>query len=190
LGNAVAGATLAMAGSSMGTVYTRPITGGVTMEESLSVPRIYARSGTLESSQFDAQGAARWLGLSWEAELPVGTRADLALATRDEGGQWSPWHSLAVLTSGGAGQVDLDGLVASSRYVRYRATLWSSADHRSTPRLLEIALDYELLPATSTPARTVTPSPTATAIPSPAATSTASPLPMPGQYLPLVGRSE
>ena len=151
LGNAVAGARLATAGSSMGTVYTRPITDGTTMSAALMVPRIYAATGYLESSIYDARSQARWLTMSWEAQAPTGTGVSVFLSASDDGAMWSSWQRVADVESAEADQVDLVGLMQSSRYLRYRVLLTSSADHQEAPQLKRVTVDYRLLAGTVTP---------------------------------------
>lgn len=196
LSNAVAGAELGTAGASLGTVYTRPIAGDVTMDDSLRVPRIYADSGHLQSSAFDALGEARWLRLSWEAELPAGTSLALALSSSEDGISWSGWLGVADGSLAESGSVDLTAIIPPARHMRYRVWLTSSPAHRSTPWLHQISLEYELLHPTATPTctATVVPSPT----PSPTSTPTKPPTEPPTGtatsaawaevYLPLMAR--
>ena len=183
LSNAVAGARMATAGSSMGTVYTRPIADGVTMAEALTVPRIYAVTGHLDSSAFHALADSLWLTLSWQAQVPRGTGLTIALSTSDDGTVWSDGQTVAEVASTGTGSADLTGLISPSRYLRYRVVLTSSPDHQQTPWLQAVAVDYELLEPmitpTSSPTATgsPTPSPSATPSPSPTATKTCTPSP-------------
>jgi hypothetical protein len=175
LGNAVAGATLATAGSSMGSVYTRPVSDGVSFSESITAPRIYAGSGYLVSSAYDAGAISHWHTLEWQVHVSSGASISLDLATSPDGDAWSQWLTVADIDTSGEGAVNLDGTVSASRYVRYRVVLTTSPDHRLAPWVEAIVLGYEDMMPTSTPSATSepepTPSPSATRKPTPTATS-------------------
>ncbi|MCC6442329.1 MAG: hypothetical protein IT210_02615 [Armatimonadetes bacterium] len=95
--------------------------------------------GVMESCVHDARLEARWGRLSWDADLPAGTRIEFATrsgSTADPDSSWSPWQPVAAQGS--------DGPVASpqGRFIQYKATLMAD-DPAKTPVLNRVSLVYQ-----------------------------------------------
>ncbi len=142
-----------------GTTYGQPITEGVTVTDALRVPTFFAASGVITSSIYDQLNTAWWNSLVLSVTIPAGTGVQIAVDTSNDGITWTGWHTVDAVGSTGRHTVDLIAAgVPPSRFLRYRATLTSSADHHSTPTLYEVSISGAGAPSTATPTATPIPS--------------------------------
>jgi hypothetical protein len=141
IGNSAVGSPIASANTTFGTIYAQAITGSTTLADAMITPRIYAPTGVITSAGFDGGVVHDWKKVVWNADIEPGTNITIEVATSDDGSTWSSWNAVDVSTDG----TNEETLTLQSRYLRYRATLQSSSDHRSTPTLYDIAFygDYE-----------------------------------------------
>jgi hypothetical protein len=105
----------------------------------------YSATGVLTSSVFPASQPLTWTLATWEAEQPSGVEAVLAVATSDDGLNWSDWTTLEGEVSGDHYQADLS-LVAPARYLRYKVTLMADPLQSISPTLRDIAFKAYLSP--------------------------------------------
>jgi len=104
-----------------------------------AAPPIYQPFGYLISTVFDAQQTVRWQSISWTATEPKGTSIVIEVRvgnTPAPDASWSQWHPVS---NGGALQ-DL-----TSRYIQYKATLFSHEDLAKSPVLHDITLIGEVV---------------------------------------------
>ncbi|HEX2048077.1 MAG TPA: hypothetical protein VHF27_09945 [Acidimicrobiales bacterium] len=97
----------------------------------------YAPSGCFTSRILDAGTVVDWQALTWQAEVPAGTRLDVHVRTGDVAvpdRRWSPWRPVA-----GPG----DDVGRTARYLQYRADL-ATADPAWTPVLHEVRAAYSV----------------------------------------------
>jgi hypothetical protein len=141
IGNSTVGSPIASANTTFGTIYAQPITGSTTITDAMSTPRIYAPTGVITSAGFGGGVVHDWKEVVWNAAISAGTSITIEVATSSDGATWSSWSVVGGSTDG----TNQAMLTVQSRYLRYRATLQSSSDHRSTPRLYDITFygDHE-----------------------------------------------
>ncbi len=98
----------------------------------------YAAEGLLVSEVHDTKLVSRFGTVSWQAELPPGTRAVLQARSGNVGEPdetWSPWS--AELTEPGRAA----GAVPPGRFIQYRVKL-TSTDPLRTPDLRSVSVNY------------------------------------------------
>jgi hypothetical protein len=140
IGNSAVGSPIASANTTFGTIYAIPITGSTTLTDAMTTPPIYAPTGVITSAGFDGGIERDWKQVVWTANIEVGTGITIEVATSNDGSTWDSWEVIS-----GTSPVTLTNVISSSRYLRYRATLQSSADHLRTPTLYDITFygDHE-----------------------------------------------
>ncbi len=141
IGNSAVGSPIASANTTFGTIYAQPITGSTTIAEAMVTPRVYAPTGVITAAGFDGGVVHHWKRVVWNAAIEPGTNITIEVATSNDGASWSSWSEVGGSVTG-TNQYTLN---AQSRYLRYRAILQSSPDHRRTPILYDITFygDYE-----------------------------------------------
>jgi hypothetical protein len=137
IGNSAVGSPIASANTTFGTIYAQPIAGGTTIADAMTTPHIYASTGVITSAGFDGGTERDWARVVWNAAIEPDTNITIEVTTSDDGANWSPW-SVVGGSVNGTNQITLTDIISSSQYLRYRATLQSSPDHLSTPRLNDI----------------------------------------------------
>ncbi len=137
-GSVAVGGTRNAASAAFGTTYARPNPGGALgPDESLAIPHIYPERGQLTSVAFGGMPHT-WTTVEWNVALPGDTDLALEVATSDDGQTWSAWTLVAASSIDGDNQANLAPM--TSAFIRYRVTLYGSANHRATPTLRSVTI--------------------------------------------------
>lgn len=99
--------------------------------------RPFKPQGNWASNAVDLTRAPSTVGkISWQQNLPVGTRIEIQTSTSSDNSAWSTWS---------APYADYRGSVITSpaaRYIRVAATLYADSTGENTPVLDQIQVDY------------------------------------------------
>ncbi len=95
----------------------------------------YTTPGTFTSRVLDAGASVAWTTATWAADLPAGTALAVSVATGNTPTPDATWSAFVPLSGSGA------TVGASSRYLRYRLTLTTSAAGQ-TPALRDITFTH------------------------------------------------
>lgn len=99
--------------------------------------RPFKPQGGWASNAVDLTRAPSTVGkISWQQDLPVGTRIEIQTSTSDDNASWSTWSQP---------YADYRGSVITSpaaRYIRVAATLYADSTGENTPVLDEIQVEY------------------------------------------------
>jgi hypothetical protein len=137
-GSVAVGGTRGAASAAFGTTYARPNPGGMLEPDaSIAIPHIYPAQGWLSSVALGGVTHA-WTSIEWDVDLPDGTDLALDVAISSDGQIWSDWTPVASGSVNGTNQADLT--LPASVFIRYRVTLYSSADHSTTPVLRSVTI--------------------------------------------------
>jgi hypothetical protein len=137
-GSVAVGGRRGAASAAFGTTYAQPNPGGMLgPEESIAIPHIYPAQGQLNSVALGGVTHA-WTSIEWDVDLPDGTDLAVDVAVSSDGQTWSDWTQVAGGSVSGTNQADLT--VPTSVFIRYRVTLYGSADHRTTPVLHSVTI--------------------------------------------------
>lgn len=152
-GSNVYAAGARITGATSGTVWSVPLTGGVSTDAGFKVyiDTGFPSSGTLDSSLKDANPSAGytpvWNALNWTDSLPTNTDAQFQVAASDAA--IGPFNfvgpdgtAASYFTSTGASLSQFNG----KRYLKYRAVL-SSSVNTATPTLNDVTACVQNLPA-------------------------------------------
>jgi uncharacterized repeat protein (TIGR01451 family) len=136
-----------VAGATSGTVWSIPLTGGVSTDSGfrIYINNGYDASGTLDSSTKDANPPATttvtWTTLSWNAATPANTAVQFQIASSNSlAGPFNfvgPDNTSATYFTSGSSLSQFDGM----RYLKYRAVL-STTDAATTPTLNDATVCY------------------------------------------------
>ena len=136
-----------VSGATSGTVWSIPLTGGVSTDAGFKVyiNSGYSTSGDLISSLKDSApgaGTTTWSTLSWDATLPANTSVQFQVAASNSSG--GPFNFVGpdgtagtFFTTSGASLSQFNGF----RYLEYRAYL-STTDTTATPTLNDVTISY------------------------------------------------
>ncbi len=113
----------------------------------VTAPPVYQERGVFTSTAFLHSTPVHWGTLLLDLSLPAQTAVDVAVATSDDGSDWSEWREVGVLESSqgfdGTQQIDIAALAApglpASRALRYRLTL-RTVDPGVSPLIREVRL--------------------------------------------------
>ncbi|MGH9829008.1 MAG: hypothetical protein ACREDR_37800, partial [Blastocatellia bacterium] len=152
-----------VSGATSGTVWSIPLTGGVSTDAGFKVyvDNGFAVAGNLVSSTKDSDPAAGltpvWSTLSWTATTPANTTISFqAAASNSSAGPFNfvgpDGTSATFFTTSGASLSQFSG----NRYLQYKAYL-TNTDGTVTPTLNDVTVCYSNLDCTS--AATITPTP-------------------------------
>ncbi|MBN1657089.1 MAG: VCBS repeat-containing protein [Anaerolineae bacterium] len=155
LGVVAVGSQLFPGNTAFGSVYAEPITDSTTIADAMITPAVYPAAGVLTSAAFDAGSTQTWASVVWHTTIPDGTGIMLELATSNDNVTWSGWQVIAAESVTGTNTMALS--LPDARYIRYRATLSSSSNHRLTPTLYDVELRYDYAPSGSVTSAAVTP---------------------------------
>ncbi|QWF21767.1 tandem-95 repeat protein [Nocardioides sp. LMS-CY] len=148
-----------VAGATSGTVWSIPLTGGVSTDAGFQVHILtgtgFQTSGTFTSSVKDAAPAAgqraEWSALTFDADAPAGTTVRFQVAASNS--STGPFTFVGpdgtadtYFTTSGASLDQFDGM----RYLQYRAYL-STTDDAVTPALHSVTVCYVLTPTPPPP---------------------------------------
>ncbi|HZP66103.1 MAG TPA: carboxypeptidase-like regulatory domain-containing protein, partial [Rudaea sp.] len=146
-----------VSGATSGTVWSIPLTGGVSTDAGFKVylDTGYSSSGTLISATKDANPAAdysaAWTTLSWTASTPANTSIKFQIAASNS--QYGPFNfvgpdgtAATFFTTSGASLAQFNGF----RYLQYEA-FFATTNSAATPTLNDVTMCYANapLPATS-----------------------------------------
>src|SRR5438270_13179092 len=144
-----------VSGATSGTVWSIPLTGGVSTDAGFKVflSTGFAASGTLVSSLKDANPAnsatANWSTLSWTADTPTNTTIQFqAAASNNVNGPFNfvgPDGTAGTFFSNGGSLAQFTG----SRYLKYQALL-STTDSTATVSLHDVTVCFNDAPALAT----------------------------------------
>lgn len=158
-GSDVYAAGTRVAGATSGTVWSVPLTGGVSTDSGFQVHILtgtgFQTSGTFTSSVKDAAPAAgqraEWSALTFDADAPAGTTVRFQVAASNS--STGPFTFVGpdgtadtYFTASGASLDQFDGM----RYLQYRAYL-STTDDAVTPALHSVTVCYVLTPTPPPP---------------------------------------
>jgi hypothetical protein len=143
-----------VAGATSGTVWSIPLTGGVSTDAGFRVflQSGFASSGNFVSSLKDANPAlntaASWSTISWNAVTPAGTSVQFqAAASNSVSGPFNfvgPDGTAGTFFSNGGSLAQFNG----NRYLKYQASL-STSSNASTPTLQDVTVCFVDTPLTT-----------------------------------------
>jgi len=92
----------------------------------------------ITSTAFDSAKTHTWQQVTWNTAIPVSTGIAIDVSTSDDGLNWSIWSQAAGDQHQCTNTAPLN--VGDAHFIRYRATLTASPDHRQTPVLYDLQI--------------------------------------------------